>query len=283
MISIIIPAHNEATVIGRCLRSLLDGAAPGELEIIVVCNGCQDQTAGVARSFAGVKVIETATASKSHALNLGDKAASGFPRFFIDADVVLPRASLLAAAKALEDEQTLAAAPRMEVDLSASNGFVRAFYRIWTQLPYFRDGMIGSGAYGLSEAGRRRFDAFPAITADDAFVRLHFTAGERRTLHDCTFRVTAPRTLRGVVKIKTRGHFGNFELNKRYPHLLANNETRHGGALLALFRRPGLWPSLAIYLYVRGASRLLSYHRYRFGDHRHWERDDTSRQPVTSV
>ena len=35
MTAIIIPAHNEAAVIHRCLSSLLDGAAPGEFDILV--------------------------------------------------------------------------------------------------------------------------------------------------------------------------------------------------------------------------------------------------------
>ncbi len=36
MISIVIPAHNEESVIRRGLHAVLDGAAPGELEVIVV-------------------------------------------------------------------------------------------------------------------------------------------------------------------------------------------------------------------------------------------------------
>ncbi|MEO6436724.1 MAG: glycosyltransferase family 2 protein [Tepidisphaeraceae bacterium] len=283
MISVVIPAHNETAVIGRCLRALVEGAALGDVEIIVVCNGCTDDTAAIARLFAGVKVIETSVASKSHALNLGDKAVTGFPRFFIDADVVMPRAALLETAKVLDEGIALAAAPRMAVDLSGSNWLVRSFYRIWTRLPYFRKGMIGSGAYGLSEAGRRRFEGFAAITADDAFVRLHFDAAERVIVPSCTFTITAPRTLRGVIKIKTRGHFGNLELAKRFPHLLEKNETRHGGAMLSLATQPRLWPSLAVYVYVRVVSRLLSYKRYRFGDHEHWERDDSSRQIAPST
>jgi glycosyltransferase involved in cell wall biosynthesis len=296
MISIVIPAHNEAGVIARCLRGLLDGAKPTDpaMEIAVVANGCTDDTAAIARSFEGregarVEVIETSVASKSHALNLGDKAVSGFPRFFIDADVAMPRASVLEVARVLWEGQRpaatalLAAAPRMEVDLSCASWFVRAFYKVWLKLPYLKEGMIGSGAYAVSEAGRRRFGGFPPITADDAFVRLQFSAAERVTVASCTFTITPPRTLAGVVKIKTRGHFGNFELRKRYPNLFAKNETQHGGALLGLARNPLNWPALAVYAYVRVVSRLLSYRRYRFGDHKHWERDDSSRQVAASA
>ena len=50
MTTIIIPAHNEAAVIGQTLQGLLRQAGEGD-EVIVVCNGCSDDTAGVARRF----------------------------------------------------------------------------------------------------------------------------------------------------------------------------------------------------------------------------------------
>src|SRR5829696_5509012 len=113
MISIVIPAHNEANVIGRCLASLLDGAAEGELDVVVVCNGCTDATADVARRAGpAVRVIETDVPSKSNALNLGDRAARGFPRFYVDADVVVPLASVREVGRVLESGAALAAAPR---------------------------------------------------------------------------------------------------------------------------------------------------------------------------
>ena len=88
MPSVIIPAHNEEAVIGRCLGSLLAGAPAGALEVIVVANGCSDRTATVASSFGpDVRVIELAEASKHAALNAGDSVATRFPRAFVDADI----------------------------------------------------------------------------------------------------------------------------------------------------------------------------------------------------
>src|SRR5688500_5584423 len=123
-ITVIIPAHNEAAVIERCLRALTDGAADGELDVIVVANGCSDDTAATARKFGasgggGVRVLETDVPSKSNALNLGDHAADaadGWPRVYADADVVLSLASLrrIAAALAEGPGGGLAAAPRAE-------------------------------------------------------------------------------------------------------------------------------------------------------------------------
>src|SRR5687767_1459502 len=144
MISVIIPAHNESKVIGRCLSALTAGAGESELEVIVVCNGCTDDTAALSRQFpASVRVIETDVPSKSNALNLGDRAASGFPRFYVDADVVLPIESVREVARVLEQGVVLAAAPRIEFDLSKRGWAVRAFYDVWSRLPYCREGMVG--------------------------------------------------------------------------------------------------------------------------------------------
>src|SRR6185312_1201240 len=48
MISVVIAAHNEARVIGGCLDALLADAGPDDLDIVVVANGCTDDTAAVA-------------------------------------------------------------------------------------------------------------------------------------------------------------------------------------------------------------------------------------------
>ena len=67
--SIIIPAHNEASVIEVTLRSILACKLDRALQIIVVANGCTDDTAAVARL-----PMETVAAT-SHAL--ASPAASG--------------------------------------------------------------------------------------------------------------------------------------------------------------------------------------------------------------
>lgn len=289
-LSIVIPAHNESAVIDRCLATLLRDAknvSPSDVEIIVVANGCKDDTAERARKHGPVvRVIETTVASKSNALNLGDKAATLFPRFFVDADIAVTLDALRASAALLESGKAMVSAPAAYFDTSASSWAVRAFYRVWETLPYVKVGLIGSGVYGLSEAGRRRFDSFPAITADDAFTRLNFRGNERMTATGHTFTVTAPRTVRMLVKIKTRAHFGNLELARRFPALMKNEDAVHGGSLARLARSPLWWPSLAIYVAVRFISRTMANRRLYFGDHAHWERDQSSRvapSPTTTT
>ena len=73
MTSVVIPAHNEEAVLGRCLSTLLADADEDEFDVVVVPNACTDNTAAVARQY-GVRVIETPYGGKAHALRLGDDA-----------------------------------------------------------------------------------------------------------------------------------------------------------------------------------------------------------------
>ncbi|GAB3911511.1 hypothetical protein GCM10029964_117600 [Kibdelosporangium lantanae] len=78
VVSVVIAAHNEESVIARCLRTLSGSAKPGELDVVVVANGCTDRTAQIARAERA-RVVETPTAGKANALNLGDKECRAFP------------------------------------------------------------------------------------------------------------------------------------------------------------------------------------------------------------
>lgn len=287
MISVIIPAHNEEAVLPRGLAALTTGAALGELEVIVVPNGCRDRTADVARAFGTthypVTVIETAQAGKANALNVGDAAATGFPRIYIDADVVLPLEAARALVARLAKGDMVAVAPRAQLALGASTWAVRAFYDVDRRLPSYHVGIGGSGVYALSAAGRARFGAFPEITGDDAFIRRLFKPEERMSVDGAYSVVTPPRNLAGLVAIKTRSHFGNYEINYRLPHLTCNVGSGNHRALAALAAQPALWPRLGMYAYVKVAARIRGYWRFRFGNHQSWERDETSRINRSSV
>jgi glycosyltransferase involved in cell wall biosynthesis len=285
MISIVVPAHNEAGVIAAGLRALTEGAAPGELEVIVVCNGCRDETAAIARTFGEpVRVIETDVASKVHALNLGDAAARGFPRLYVDADVVMTAADAKAVAAVLESGKAIAAAPAVEtVFLPGTSAAVRAYYNVWMSLPYVKEGMVAAGAYALSREGRARFETFPNIIADDGYVRLLFAPGERIEVPEATSRVMAPKTIADLIKIKTRSRLGGIELAQRFPELYSPNAARkgHGGALAGVLARPSLYPGLIPYVWVT----LVSWRRAKrqarnLAGHR-WERDDSTRVQQT--
>jgi glycosyltransferase involved in cell wall biosynthesis len=277
MISIIIPAHNEAAVIHRTLTAMTQGALPGELDVIVVCNGCTDTTASIARSFGPpVRVIETDIASKAQALNLGDSASSAFPRIYVDADVLVGIDAIRKLSRRLEHGDVLVVAPTPIYDVRGCSILVRAFFKIRAYLPSAREGIGGSGVYALCEAGRTRFGRFPMITSDDGYVRIQFHHQQRETLLSASSTVFPPRTLKDLIAQKTRTHFGSFELQSLFPDLWRNRGESNNRSLISLFRRPQLWPSLAVYCFVMSVAR----HQARERLHNKsvvWERDETSR------
>jgi len=279
VISVIIPAHNEETVIARNLRALIDGASPHELEVIVACNGCTDRTAHVARSFgACVKVIEIETSSKAAALNAGDAIAAGFPRFYVDADVVISLDSVRRVAAALERGEGLAAWPEPRTDLSRASWPVRAFYGVWLKLPYnCEGGKVGAGVYALSAEGRSRFGQFPDVINDDGFVRFRFSPRERITVPGAYSVVEAPRTLASLIRVKTRVRMGQFQLQDRFPGQPVADQKSLVAILGSFWRYPRLWPCLPLYALITLLVRSMARREYTRGHFHEWGRDESTR------
>jgi glycosyltransferase involved in cell wall biosynthesis len=267
MISVIVPAHDEADTIERCLRGLVDGAETGELEVIVACNGCHDDTASRAERFGPpVVVVETSTASKRDALNLGDSVATGFPRFFVDADVMLTVADLRAVAAVLDRGEALVASPRLVVDVHRSSPIVRSYYRVFQSLPSVRTDIAGHGAYAVSDRGRERFDDFPDVTGDDHFIRSVFGRGERLVVDEAASR---------VVSRKARIHLGNAEVDRRPDGAAAGRKERGVRALARTVRQqPSLVVHLPAYALVGLAARVRA-RRATAGGQLDWGRDDS--------
>ncbi|MGH3716726.1 MAG: glycosyltransferase, partial [Micromonosporaceae bacterium] len=218
-VSVVIPAHNEATVLGRCLDTLLADAAPGELDVVVVANGCTDDTVAVARQ-RGVRVVAIRRACKQAALNGGDSIAHGFPRVYLDADVFLSTAGIRALADAVRVPGRLAATAVRELDLSGRSLPVRAYFAINARLPAYRTGLFGRGAVALSERGRARFDRFPdGLTADDLFLDGLFAEPEKVEVAGAAVRVATPRRTRDLVRRLAAIRAGTAALRAERPGL----------------------------------------------------------------
>jgi hypothetical protein len=261
--SVVIPAHDEVTVIGRLLSALAPAAARGELRVVVACNGCTDGTPDVAAAFPGVVVLDLAEASKIAALNAGDDAAGDvFPRLYVDADVRVDLPAVRAVAAALDTDLPRAAAPRMRAIVDGRPGVVRGFYRVFMQLPWVTDNLVGSGFYGVSRAGRARFGRFPDLINDDLLVRELFRSDERISVAPHVFAIETPRTTPALVRAKSRVSRGVAE----YAELAGAARTARGeptraprgGSLpfVRLARDPRNWAALGAYGFVRAAARL---------------------------
>uniref|UniRef100_UPI003D7D42C8 glycosyltransferase n=1 Tax=Kineococcus sp. SYSU DK007 TaxID=3383128 RepID=UPI003D7D42C8 len=196
-VSVVVPAHDEARTLRRTLAALGAAAVREVPDVVVVANGCSDDTAEVARA-AGVRVVELGQASKAAALRAGDEAALTFPRVYLDADIVLSPGALDELTDTLRTDEPVVASPRVQFDTAASSWPVRVFYRAYEQIPYVREGLVGLGVYGVSRSGRARFGQFPDVRGDDLFVQRLFAPAERRTSGG-RFVVAAPRDLRNLV------------------------------------------------------------------------------------
>lgn len=273
--SIVIPAHNESAVIGRLLGALSPGE--GGLEVIVACNGCTDDTAVVA-ARCGALVIEVDTPSKIAALNAGDTAAKAFPVIFIDADVCVSRASIDALIQVLRMPGVSCAAPPLRVDVAGCSLLVRAYFAIWSRLPYLRDGYVGSGVYGLSREGRSRFDRFPAIIADDLFVRNLFPRSERRVVAADPFVIQAPRNAASLLRRRIRIDQGNLELraHPEFRNLPGGLEPRKSWWQVPM-ARPYLLPAALVYAVINLVAKIAARRRLGRKGPVDWGRDDTSR------
>ncbi|MEO1060905.1 MAG: glycosyltransferase [Actinomycetota bacterium] len=277
--SIVVPAHDEEPIIEGFLRRLVDAADPGELDVVVVCNGCSDDTAAVARRIGPpVRVIETDIGHKPTALNLADDATDVFPRLYLDADVDIDLDAVRACARAL-DEGALAAAPRLLVDTSASSWPVRSYYRVWMELPWVQQGMVGSGVFAVSAEGRERFERFPDDGADDLFFSAQYAPDERRSV-DATFSVQASPNARRLVRRRSRIVAANQLMADRVAALPGAPSTGLRSVVDLLRRRPALVPHAVSFLGITIAARLRARRMLARGEVA-WEGDE--RRPTTTV
>jgi glycosyltransferase involved in cell wall biosynthesis len=211
-VSIVIPAHDEEAVIAGNLRRLLDGSEPGEFDVVVVANACRDETAKAAAGVEGVRVLETPTGGKPHALRLGDEAAATYPRLYLDADVRLDADSVRALAAACSEPGVLACAPALELDLTGAGPVMTRVHRVHDALIAPHRALAGVGCYVLTEAGHARVFPMPDVISDDGFVHASFTPEERRVVPAAHTVVRPARTVRTYLNRRVRVRRGNRQL-----------------------------------------------------------------------
>lgn len=88
-ITVVVPALNEESVLGRCLESLIIQECTFNYEIIVVDNGSSDRTADIARAY-GATVIREWRRGVGWARATGFAHARGQIIASTDADTVVP-------------------------------------------------------------------------------------------------------------------------------------------------------------------------------------------------
>lgn len=230
-ISVLIPAHDEAAYLPACLTALLaSDPVPGGAEVIVMANGCSDDTAAVAEGFRAhavaqgwtLTVLDIAEGGKLNALNEGERASKGQALLYLDADVKVSPPLVAQIAAVLQGEAPAYASGRPNVSVGA-DPLTRAYTRFWLTTPFMVHGVPGFGVFAMNRAGRARWGAWPDIISDDTFARLNFLPSERHSV-PATYDWPMIEGFANLVRVRRRQDVGVAEVAEMYPDLMVNDD-----------------------------------------------------------
>lgn len=150
-LSFVIPAHNEATNIGRCLNSIIEELkrTNTEAEIIVVNNASTDNTRAVAERFQNVKVADEPHRGLTWARERGLEEARGDLVAYLDADTKIHPKWLTILEQEFSEKKDIVclSGPFRYYDLSGFKKFVaELFWRVFAPLTYRLVGYMVLGA-----------------------------------------------------------------------------------------------------------------------------------------
>lgn len=277
--SIVIPAHNEGGVIGRLLRQLVGTGDLDGLDVIVVANGCTDETATVAASFGPpVRVVELRVASKRSALDEGDRLARAFPRIYVDADVELRAEDVRELGAVLRQPGVLAAAPQRKLDLTGRPWLVRWYYDVWVRLPEVQSGLFGRGVIGVSEEGHERITNLPRVIADDLAASLVFRPTERIIVPNATVVIHTPCTTADLIRRRVRAATAVAEIERTARTPDTSARTSLSDIVTIVGKDLRLAPRVIVFLAFAALARFKARRAVRTNDYSTWLRDESSRR-----
>ena len=131
LLSIIIPAKNEARYLDNCLHALhiaLESYG-GNFEIILVDNGSTDRTTAIARQ-KNCKVIEEINATLGKMRNVGASTSNGEVLAFLDADCLVDPNWIVYCVEAFKNDKITMVGTRAIPDLANSTWVEKAWYRL---------------------------------------------------------------------------------------------------------------------------------------------------------
>lgn len=236
MLTVIIPSYNEENYIESCLDAIVRQTGLPEnhcIQVIVAANGCHDSTVERAKQKASALksagfaliVCDIAQGNKMNALNKAEALATYETRAFLDADVIIGPRILRELADILSTDTPRYASGTIQIPRPHSI-ISRAYAKVWTNLPFVRDGVPGIGLYAMNAKGRARWAEFPAIYSDDRFVRLQFSPDERFKTK-AAYDWPLPEGFSNLVHVRHRWSEGNMELSEQYPDLISNDSQRN--------------------------------------------------------
>lgn len=273
-LSVMVPVHNEVIALAATTPRLLAGLSKN-VQLFFICNGCTDGSAEFLSQLNDprVNIIEMNAASKAAALAEGERHASVFPRFYVDADVAISGYDITRLAEYMLAHDVELVSPALAFDLTDCSWIARAANRIWLELPHGRMSAFQQ-VIGLSQAARARWGRFPDILADDSFIVSKVPEDRRVIVDDIVAEIRPPANLWALIGVRVRILRGLDQLQRlgiERPHA-----PRQGAELLRLLIRPRTAMGALAYIVIGVVARVL----FMAGAGRKgWYRDESSRKP----
>jgi cellulose synthase/poly-beta-1,6-N-acetylglucosamine synthase-like glycosyltransferase len=228
-ISVILCVHNEeARLVGR-LENLLSLDWPSDGEVVVVCDGCTDNSAAVARQAGhgarSIRVVELSQKSgKPTGINAAVQQAEGDVLIFCDARQQFEPSALRHLVTALGEGNTGAVSGLLRIAKS-SDGASAGFDRYWSLETKLRkwesDWDSAIGCTGAIYALRKEcFVPLPADTIlDDVVIPMQAVMQGRRVGYNVEAIAWDPQPLAPEAenRRKLRTLAGNFQMLFRHP------------------------------------------------------------------
>lgn len=228
-VSVIVPVHNGGRFVEEKLESVFALDYPRELlEVIVVADGCTDETEAVVRRFhvGQLRLISIPRSGKAAALNAGVSRASGRILLMTDVRQQLQRDSLRTMAACFEDSEVgvVSGVLVFREGTCQDQADIRLYWRYesWIREKLSEiDSMFG--ATGPFYAIRRSlFVPLPDdILLDDVYLpMMAFLRGYRLIVEPAARATDYPMTSAREFGRKVRTLGGNYQLMLRLPVLL---------------------------------------------------------------
>lgn len=275
-VTVIIPAYNEESSIRKTLKPYCVSSVLEKINILVVCNGCKDNTALIVRNeFPQISLIELCEGSKVKAINRGLDEFKQGTVIIQDADIEMSTESIENLIYALLKEDFILASPTPKLHWEDSSILVKLFHQFLEATPEYKRGMVSSGVYCISEAGRKELGKLPEnCIADDGYVKARLANRGFLKVDNAITNVFLPLNIKDLIKIKTRSRLGNMLLKKigLNPSTGKNNLR----SLIKIALKEWKLIQFSVYLSVNVISRVRAKKQFNTNS-LIWERDESSR------
>ena len=247
-VSMLVPCYNEQATLASTLDSLLALSYPQDkLDIVVIDDGSKDGTRAIAESYAAkypqISTISKQNGGKYTALNLGIEKSKGEIIGCLDADsFVVPDALMEAVKKFESDESIMAITPAMkvyrprtllELMQNVEYTFGIFFKKMFDNLSAIN---VLPGPFSLyKRAVFAKIGPFRhAHNTEDMEIafRMHSYGLKIVNAHTATVYTTVPKTIRTLLKQRTRWSQGFLQNAQDYAYMYFNRRFGNFGLLV---------------------------------------------------